>query len=148
MRLMGGPITVATTRRMLDGEVPLARLDLADRLGALALVLIHLPWATTDWTLRILEVESSSVKRRTRSRPSVADATVAVVVLTYNRVHLLSKCVENVLRRTSRATREIVIWNNGSTDGTRGYLDALDDDRLIVVHNDLNIGQNAYEPEA
>jgi GT2 family glycosyltransferase len=69
---------------------------------------------------------------------------IAVVVLTHNRVHLLPKCVENVLLRTSPATREIVIWNNASTDGTAAYLESLDDPRLQVVQSERNIGQNAY----
>lgn len=74
---------------------------------------------------------------------SVADE-IAVVVLTHNRVHLLRQCVENVLLGTSSATREIVIWNNGSTDGTREYLDLLRDPRIIIVHHETNIGQNGY----
>ena len=75
---------------------------------------------------------------------SARDDGIAIVVLTNNRVHLLQKCVENVLRRASPATQEIVIWNNGSSDGTDAYLDTLDDPRLTIVHNELNIGQNAY----
>lgn len=70
--------------------------------------------------------------------------SIAVVVLTYNRVHLLRQCVENVLAATSTATREIVIWNNGSTDGTCDYLDSVEDPRITVVHHGHNIGQNAY----
>ena len=70
--------------------------------------------------------------------------TVGVAVLTHSRVHLLRQCVENVLSVVSPATRQIVIWNNGSTDGTREYLDGLDDARLTVVHHDANIGQNGY----
>ncbi len=73
-----------------------------------------------------------------------AGARIAVVVLTHNRVHLLRQCVENVLARTSQLTDEIVIWNNGSTDGTRAYLDSLGDRRIRVVHHERNIGQNAY----
>lgn len=69
---------------------------------------------------------------------------IAIVVLTYDRVHLLQQCVENVLLRTSSATSEILIWNNASTDGTAAYLDALGDDRIRVVHSETNIGQNAY----
>src|SRR5918997_3766716 len=69
---------------------------------------------------------------------------IAVLVLTYNRAHLLEKCVENVLRRTSDATREIVIWDNASTDGTRAYLDSLDDPRIRVIHSEQNIGQTGY----
>jgi GT2 family glycosyltransferase len=69
---------------------------------------------------------------------------IAVVVLTHNRVHLLQKCVENVLLRTSAATREIVIWDNASTDGTADYLESLDDRRIRVVASEKNIGQNGY----
>jgi GT2 family glycosyltransferase len=70
--------------------------------------------------------------------------SIAVVVLTYNRLHLLRQCVENVLGRTSAETTEIVIWNNASSDGTREYLDALSDPRIRVVHHGQNIAQNAY----
>jgi GT2 family glycosyltransferase len=70
--------------------------------------------------------------------------SIAVVVLTHNRVHLLQKCVENVLLRTSDATREIVIWDNASPDATAEYLRSLDDPRIRVVISEKNIGQNAY----
>jgi GT2 family glycosyltransferase len=69
---------------------------------------------------------------------------IAVLVLTHNRVDLLRKCVENVLLRTSPATREIVIWNNGSTDGTAEYLDSIDDPRFRVVNHETNIGHSGY----
>jgi GT2 family glycosyltransferase len=72
------------------------------------------------------------------------DGSIAVVVLTHNRAHLLRKCVENVLLRTSAATREIVIWDNASTDDTAAYLDSLTDSRLRVLHSPENVGQNGY----
>ncbi len=75
---------------------------------------------------------------------TTADATIAVVVLTHNRVHLLQKCVENVLLRTSPATREIIIWDNASTDGTSAYLESLSDPRIRVIRHPENIGQNGY----
>jgi GT2 family glycosyltransferase len=74
----------------------------------------------------------------------VGEMSIAVVVLTHDRLHLLRRCVERVLARTSSATSEIVIWNNASTDDTRSYLDSLSDPRIRVVHHPRNIGQNAY----
>jgi GT2 family glycosyltransferase len=71
-------------------------------------------------------------------------ATIAVVVLTHNRCHLLRRCVEDVLMRTSAATRELVIWDNASTDETRDYLDSIADPRFRVVHHERNIGMNGY----
>jgi GT2 family glycosyltransferase len=70
--------------------------------------------------------------------------SIAIVVLTYNRAHLLRQCCENVLGRTSPSTTEIVIWDNASTDDTAAYLDSLTDSRVRVVHHSENIGQNAY----
>src|SRR5919107_4893279 len=73
-----------------------------------------------------------------------SDSSIAVVVLTHNRLHLVSKCVENVLLRTSEATREIVIWDNASPDGTAEYLATLDDPRIRVMRSEKNVGQNGY----
>ena len=69
---------------------------------------------------------------------------IAILVLTHNRVHLLEKCVENVLLRTSEHTREIVIWDNGSTDGTPEYLATIDDPRFKVIRSETNVGLNGY----
>jgi len=73
-----------------------------------------------------------------------ADGGIAIVVLTHDRAHLVSKCVENVLLRTSDATQEIVIWDNASTDGTAEYLATLTDPRIRVIRSEQNVGQNAY----
>jgi GT2 family glycosyltransferase len=87
----------------------------------------------------------SSASGHTHPVPKIESRdSIAIVVLTYNRVHLLEKCVQNVLSRTSEATREIVIWDNASTDATPAYLDSLTDPRIRVVRHPENIGQNAY----
>jgi GT2 family glycosyltransferase len=71
--------------------------------------------------------------------------TIAIVVVTYNRVHLLRQCVENVLARVSDATSEIIVWDNASPDGTREYLKSLNfDPRVRLVLHEDNIGVNAY----
>jgi glycosyltransferase involved in cell wall biosynthesis len=74
----------------------------------------------------------------------VSGKVISVVVLTHNRHELLRRCVNDVLLRTSEKTREIVIWDNGSDDGTREYLEALTDRRIRVVRSPENLGMNAY----
>ena len=71
---------------------------------------------------------------------------IAVVVVTHNRAHLLKRCVEDVLLRTSAATTEIVIWDNASEDGTKEYLAGVDDARIRIVYHATNIGTSAYAP--
>ena len=83
---------------------------------------------------------------RPSTSTSASGDSIGIVVLTHGRVHLLRQCVENVLSVTSDDTQEIVIWDNASKDGTRDYLNSLDEPRIRVVLNDANIGQNAYAP--
>ena len=69
---------------------------------------------------------------------------IAIIVLAYNQVKLLRRCVEDVLLRTSDATTEIVIWDNASADSTAAYLETVTDPRVRVVHHPENIGLNAF----
>lgn len=50
----------------------------------------------------------------------MTDAPAAVVVLNYNGRHLLPACLENLARLTT--TVEVVVADNGSTDGSLDYL--------------------------
>ena len=80
--------------------------------------------------------------------PDYAGTVISVIVLTHNRAHLLERCVEDVLLRTSSATTEIVIWDNASEDGTAAFLSTVDDPRIRVVTHEKNIGTNAYASAA
>lgn len=62
--------------------------------------------------------------------------TVAAVVVTYNRLSLLKECIE-ALRNQSRKADAIIVVNNGSTDGTKEYLEEQSD---ISVINQDNLG--------
>jgi GT2 family glycosyltransferase len=61
---------------------------------------------------------------------------IVAVVVTYNRLNLLQKCV-NALRNQTRPCDAIVIVNNGSTDGTSNWLQEQSD---LVVLNQTNQG--------
>ncbi|MFC5338901.1 glycosyltransferase family 2 protein [Leucobacter denitrificans] len=64
---------------------------------------------------------------------------VAAIIVTFNRLGKLPKTIETVLAQ-SYGCDWVVIVNNNSTDGTRGYLDDLNDPRLRVLHLDENLG--------
>ncbi|MDF2774808.1 MAG: hypothetical protein K0S86_4308 [Geminicoccaceae bacterium] len=84
------------------------------------------------------------VRGRRASSFGTERRVIAIVVITHDRLHLLRRCVEDVLGRTSEKTKEIVIWDNASVDGTCEYLDALREPRVRVVLHPENIGMNAY----
>lgn len=54
---------------------------------------------------------------------------VSVVLPTWNRLPLLRKAVASVLAQTHRDF-ELIVADDGSTDGTRDYLEALEDSRV------------------
>ena len=61
---------------------------------------------------------------------------ITAVVVTHNRKELLIRCIEH-LREQTCPLANIVVVNNGSTDGTREWLDEQTD--LDVIHQE-NIG--------
>jgi glycosyltransferase involved in cell wall biosynthesis len=60
---------------------------------------------------------------------------VSVVLPTYNHAHFLPQAVASVLAQTF-ADLELIIVNDGSTDGTRDYLATVPDPRVRVIHQE------------
>ncbi len=73
---------------------------------------------------------------------SVKKDSIAVVVVTYNRLDLLKKSVAKLFQQTKEFDKLIIV-NNGSTDGTKEWLKELfqKNDKLIVVTQE-NLGSS------
>jgi N-acetylglucosaminyl-diphospho-decaprenol L-rhamnosyltransferase len=64
-------------------------------------------------------------------------ADIAIVIPVFNQLHYTRQCVES-LNRAGIADSQIIIINNGSTDGTREFLEAQPS--LRTIHNEVNRG--------
>mgnify|MGYP001417477402 CR=1 FL=1 len=65
--------------------------------------------------------------------------SVSCIIVTYNRLDFLKRCLDHVLNQ-SYAISHLIVVNNNSTDGTEAYLNTLTDDRLIITNPHANIG--------
>ena len=67
---------------------------------------------------------------------------LSIIVVTYGQLAFTRKCLESLIRNTSYPTLEIIVVDNGSTDGTPRYLRhlAANDPRITVVLNSDNRG--------
>lgn len=63
----------------------------------------------------------------------------SVVICTYNRLEYLKKCIASLLK-LNFSEHEIIIVNDGSTDGTKTYLESLQNSRIKTVHHETNKG--------
>ncbi len=76
-------------------------------------------------------------------RPPPPDALASLVILCCNELEYTRQCLESVLART-RPPFELVLVDNGSSDGTPDYLRALQGrlgpDRVRVLRNGANLG--------
>ncbi|WP_270813315.1 glycosyltransferase [Hungatella effluvii] len=65
----------------------------------------------------------------------------AVIIVTYNRIAFLKECIQCVLNQVNECL-ELYVINNASTDGTKDYLEELQDkqDRVHVLHLKSNEG--------
>ncbi|HLD30115.1 MAG TPA: glycosyltransferase family 2 protein, partial [bacterium] len=66
---------------------------------------------------------------------------VSIVMLTFNQLNLTKQTLES-LDRTAEGPFELILVDNGSTDGTRKYLQALEKERtdVRVILNEKNLG--------
>lgn len=67
---------------------------------------------------------------------------VSVVIPTYNRLEPLKRALASVLFQSYRRL-EVVVVDDGSSDGTVDYLHTVDDERLKFVANEVNLGAAA-----
>lgn len=67
---------------------------------------------------------------------------VTVLLTVYNGMPYLPQAVESILGQSLKSFTFLIL-NNGSSDGTKDYLDSLTDARLHIVHLPKNIGRTA-----
>lgn len=66
---------------------------------------------------------------------------VSVIITTYNGHNYLHEAIASILNQTL-TNIEVIIVNDGSTDQTQDYLDALTDQRVRIIVNRENKGQS------
>src|SRR6267154_2474980 len=71
---------------------------------------------------------------------------VSVTIVTYNSGRFIKRCLESVLAQ-KYASKEIIVIDNASTDGTIDILEQFED-RCNIVYNDENIGFAAAQNQA
>ncbi len=67
---------------------------------------------------------------------------VSVVIPTYNRIHTLPASVDSVLKQTYK-NLELIIMDDGSTDGTEEYVKEIADERVRYRKAEKNMGPSA-----
>ena len=69
------------------------------------------------------------------------DGKVAIVILAWNQLKYTKICIESIKKQTKRDRYDLIVVDNGSTDGTLNYLkDVLDGDSDTVIRNVKNRG--------
>lgn len=66
---------------------------------------------------------------------SISNPAVSIVLPTYNHVQFLPQAIECMRKQTYRDF-ELIIVNDGSTDGTREYLEKLNEPWIRVIHQE------------
>lgn len=66
----------------------------------------------------------------------------SVILPTYNRVHRIEKAVNSVLTQNFE-NFELIIVDDASTDGTKEFVLALTDPRIVYIQNEENIERSA-----
>lgn len=107
-----------------------------------------LPQATVEAVLRTPLPEA--VERGEHRASAECASRASVVVVTFDNLVFNRLCLESVLAVTAGTDAEIVVVDNGSSDGTREYLKELErrQPRLRAVFNSVNRGFAAANNQA
>lgn len=64
---------------------------------------------------------------------------VSVVLLAYNNLSYVRNCVKSILENTEEIHYELILVDNGSTDGTGAYFDSIKDAKVIHLKYNLHV---------
>jgi len=99
-----------------------------------------------DWWLALWHrhVDPGFARRIRRYDPATMPE-VSIVLVTWNRLRMLREDLESLLANAHGDDYEVIVWDNGSTDGTAEYLDemAAKHGQVRVIHHPENVGLNA-----
>jgi glycosyltransferase involved in cell wall biosynthesis len=76
---------------------------------------------------------------------------VSVVIPTYNRRSMVQEAIESCFAGNDEVDVEVVVVDDGSTDGTRDYLESIDDKRvrsIVQEHQGAQVARNAAQQAA
>ena len=80
------------------------------------------------------------------------DVRVSILIPLLNQVGFTRRCVETLIANTPGDHWEVILFDNGSTDGTAHYLTTIADPRFRWLHSPVNLGfgpaNNAAAAEA
>lgn len=63
---------------------------------------------------------------------------VSVIIVNYNTRQMTSECIDSVFEKTSEIEFEIILVDNGSTDGSKEYFEK--DNRIRYIYSNENLG--------
>ncbi len=119
---------VVGLRRMVPVSLRARLRPLSDRLTAL-------------WHRRV----SPGFARRIKRYDPATMPEVSILLITWNRLRMLREGLESLLQTAHGDNYEVIVWNNGSDDGTKEYLDqiAVEHPQVRAIHYPENVGLNA-----
>lgn len=68
---------------------------------------------------------------------------VTILVVAYNKIDKTMKCLESIFKYTSNIDFDLILVDNGSSDGTSQYFETLDYEKKHIIHFTKNIGANS-----
>ena len=71
--------------------------------------------------------------------PEIYRPLVSIIIPVFNQLHYTKKCIEEI-RHSTNNPYELIVVNNGSSDGTSEYLDSIRADGVKIKHNSENLG--------
>ena len=64
---------------------------------------------------------------------------VSIVLLAYNNINYTRDCVESIIKHTNNIDYELILVDNGSTDGTKEYFESIPNAKVIHLKYNIHL---------
>lgn len=84
--------------------------------------------------------EPNHIHHRDEPHPGPFSRSLVAVVVSYNRLSKLKIAIERLLQSSPVQLKAIIVIDNASTDGTTTWLESQEDDRVVALNMEKNVG--------
>lgn len=83
--------------------------------------------------------EQNRILNKIQKKHSASNALATIIIPVFNKINLTMNCIKALMRTADILDFEVIIIDNGSTDGTHNYLAQLNE-KFRIITNKTNLG--------
>lgn len=66
--------------------------------------------------------------------------SISIIIVTYNSENEIRECLDSIISQATDIQYQVIVADNNSTDKTISIINAFDNENILLIRNDVNLG--------